>query len=102
MSETEDAVLGRLDDALDRVNRMEERAVKGEPIPNQVIISEMRAIRDDMIADRRDVLQKRAELDFRLSGYLPRQPAVNIMRWAVGAITTVAGGVLLWFLTGRG
>jgi hypothetical protein len=99
--EAEDPVLGRLDDALTRVNRIEERAVSGENIPNNVIISEMRAIRDDMIAERRDVLQKRKEIEEHLLNYLPRQPAVNIIRWVVGFITTLGGAWVLWYLTGK-
>ena len=102
MDGTEDPVLGRLDDALSRVNKIEERATKGESIPNSVIISEMRAIREDMLAERRDTSLKRKELDARLANYLPRQPAISIMRWVVAFITTVGAAWSVWYLTGRG
>jgi hypothetical protein len=95
----DDPVLGRLDDALQRVNKLEERAVLGEEIPNHVIVTEMRAIRDDMVAERKDTLNRRVEFINLMATFLPRQPATTVMKWVVTFITTVAGGLTIWWIT---
>lgn len=102
MSSAEDPVLGRLDDALNRVEEMERRVNKGEVLPQSTLITELRAIRDDLLAERRDVLAKREELEYRMSNFLPRQPYQKISASVVGLIFTLLGGWLLWIITGRG
>lgn len=96
----QDPVLGRLDDALNRTMDLERRARAGEHISPYELASEMRSIRDDLIAERRDVLIRRSELDERLTHFLPRQPWQKIGATIGGIAVTVVAGYVGWFVTG--
>lgn len=94
-----DPVIERLDDALARVSEMERRAQQGESIPNAQIVTEMRSIRDDLLAERRDVIERRERIDAQMAMFLPRQPYQRIGGFIVAIMGTVAGGWVLWLLT---
>lgn len=99
-----DPVVERLDDALERAQQLEQRALRGEAIPNVEIVSEMRAVRVDLLAERRDVLIKRAEYEKRFKELddkkLNRSPnAVRAVWLFATTVMTVIGGFTLWLVT---
>ena len=94
MSE-QDPVLERLDDALERVRDLERRSLSGEQIPPASLVVEVRAIRDDLLAERRDRVLRDAEIHARIDGALPRQPWVRIGTTFLIIFTTVIGGLVL-------
>ena len=96
-----DPITERLDDALQRVRDLELRALAGEDISNAALITETRAIRDDILAERRDRVQRDEALHARIDGSLPRQPWARIGATFLIIFTTVVGGLVV-ALIGRG
>ena len=62
MTASDDPVEGRLIDALSRLRELERAAQRGESIPPDTIITEVRAIRDDLLAERRSTAKDIVEL----------------------------------------
>lgn len=97
----DDPVVERLDDALERVRDLERRAMNGEVIAPTALVVEVRAIRDDILAERRDRTARDAEIHARIDGSLPRQPWAKIGTWFLGIFSVVIGGLTL-LLIGKG
>ena len=96
-----DPTTERLDDALDRVRDLEHRALAGEEIPPAALVVEVRAIRDDLLAERRDRVERDAAIHARIDGSLPRHPWAKIGTAVVAISVAVVGGLVV-ALIGRG
>lgn len=101
MNTEDDPVIERMDDALDRVRDLERRSLNGELIPPASLIVEVRAIRDDILAERRDRVKRDKEIHDRIDGSLPRQPWAKIAGTFIGVFVTVVGGLVV-LLIGKG
>lgn len=104
MSGEDDPVEGRLDDALDRLRDLEIRAQRGEDIPNATIVTEVRAIRDDLLAERRATQKAEKKvhdrIDYLDAKKVDKNPTANRVFWIfmtafAGAIGTIAAGLYL-------
>lgn len=94
MTASDDPVEGRLIDALSRLRELERAAQRGESIPNDTIIAEVRAIRDDLLAERRATSQA---IDHLRVTKVDRNPTAVRVWWI--ALTAVVGGVVTLFYT---
>jgi hypothetical protein len=96
-----DPIVERLDDALERVRDLERRSLNGEMIAPASLVVEVRAIRDDLLAERRDRMNRDQIIHARIDGALPRQPWAKIGTAFLVIFTTVVGGLIV-ALIGKG
>ena len=100
MSEQSDVTVERQRDAVDRLDRLLERAQQHPetPLGDQTVIAEILDVRKDLLSETRDRLSR--EKDFVLRDELKGIKATA--KWFLGIVTAMGLAAFSWWLGGAG
>jgi hypothetical protein len=107
MRDYQEPVIERYEDALQRVRDLELRAERDPEVRLVTVISEVRAIRDDILAERRDQIHRDKIIHERIDAVetkkVDHNPNAAKAFWI--ALTATAGGfvsLIVWLVQGAG
>ena len=105
MSQYDDPIVERYDDALERIRDLERRAETDPSVKLVTVIGEVRAIRDDILAERRDRIKKDKYFDEKIlhltDTKVDKNPNAARVFWIT--LTSVVGGfvaLIVWLIEG--